>query len=211
MTENETFIYESIVNQVRMGFLPISEIIQNTIEEVEDNQFEDEISENWMRQKISTEVEKLKIESRNWKNPTDTIRLQTVFNELINNNIIALHCAGYSTSDGEYEVVEVEQQLQDNGVVSDGYCFYHEQDLQRAIESNCLMLAFQKVDNSDDAVTIDIGKKIVKILKENGFEVNWNETVNQKIEILNFKWQKIFSETDDNLLDYSIVVEQLLK
>jgi hypothetical protein len=41
MTENETFIYESIFNQVRMGFLSVDEIKENIIEEIEDNEFED--------------------------------------------------------------------------------------------------------------------------------------------------------------------------
>ena len=47
MTENETFIYESIFNQVRMGFLSIDESKENIIEEIEDYEFADEISEEW--------------------------------------------------------------------------------------------------------------------------------------------------------------------
>ena len=47
MTENKEFIFESIFNQVRMGFLSISEIKENIIEEIEDNEFEKEISEEW--------------------------------------------------------------------------------------------------------------------------------------------------------------------
>ncbi|WP_239774518.1 hypothetical protein [Tenacibaculum finnmarkense] len=45
MTENEEFIFESIYTQVRIGFSSISEIKENIIEEIEDNEFEKEISE----------------------------------------------------------------------------------------------------------------------------------------------------------------------
>ena len=40
MTENETFIYDSIFNHVRMGFLPVSEIKHIIIEEIQDNEFD---------------------------------------------------------------------------------------------------------------------------------------------------------------------------
>ena len=149
MTENEAFIYESIENQVRMGFLSLEEIKDNILEEIEDNEFENEISEDWAINQIETEWQSRFDESKTWEHPTDTDRLITAFDDLCDNNIIALHNAGYTTSDGEYEVVEVERELRKHNIVSDGYCFYHEQDLSRAIakEDPSLYIAFQKVDN----------------------------------------------------------------
>lgn len=213
MTENEAFIYESIFNQVRMGFLSLEEIQENILEEIEDNEFEDEISEEWALEKIKEEHHKLLEESKQWKSPTDTERLIKAFDELADENIIALHNAGYTTSDGEYEVVEVERELQENEVVSDGYCFYHEQDLARAIavEDPSLYIAFQKVDNSDDAVTIEVGKRVAEVLRNNGFEINWNETSRTKIEIPGFKWQKIFDEDARDLQDYGEVVDRMIQ
>ena len=101
MTENEAFIYESIFNQVRMGFLSLDEIQENILEEIEDNEFEDEISEEWAFDKIREENQKLLSESKQWKSPTDTERLIKAFDELCDQNIVALHNAGYTTSDGE--------------------------------------------------------------------------------------------------------------
>ncbi|KFF05626.1 DUF6891 domain-containing protein [Flavobacterium reichenbachii] len=213
MTENEAFIYESIFNQIRMGFLSLDEIQENILEEIEDNEFDDEISEEWAFDKIREEYQKLLSESKQWKSPTDTERLIKAFDELCGENIIALHNAGYTTSDGEYEVVEVERELQENEVESDGYCFYHEQDLVRAVavENPSLYIAFQKVDNSDDAVTIEVGKKVAEVLRNNGFEVNWNETSRSKIEIPGFRWQKIFDEDARDLQDYSEVVDRMIQ
>ena len=213
MTENEAFIYESIFNQVRMGFLSIDEIKENIIEEIEDNEFDDEISEAWAFEKIDEEYQKLLEESKHWKTPTDTEKLIKAFDELADENIIALHNAGYTTSDGEYEVVEVERELQENEVISDGYCFYHEQDLARAIdiENPGLYIAFQNVDNTDDAVTIEVGKRVAEVLINNDFKIKWDGSARSKIEIPGFRWQKIFDEDARDLQDYSEVVDRMVQ
>ncbi|PAM93854.1 hypothetical protein B4N84_16415 [Flavobacterium sp. IR1] len=213
MTENEEFIYESIFNQLRMGFLSIDEIQENILEEIDDNEFEDEISEEWAFDKIREENQKLLSESKQWKSPTDTERLIKAFDELADKNIIALHNAGYTTSDGEYEVVEVERDLRENEVESDGYCFYHEQDLARAIalEDSSLFIAFQKVDNTDDATTIEVGKVVAEVLINNDFRIKWDGSARTKIEIPGFRWQKIFDEDARDLQDYSEVVDRMLQ
>lgn len=212
MTENQEFIYQSIVSQIRMGFFSPEEIIENILEEVEDNGFEDEITEDWIDSSIETEFEKREIERAKWASPTQTEKLIQAFDELCALNIIALHNAGYTTSDGESEVIEVETELRENGVQSDGYCFYHQQDLERAIdpESPSLYIAFQKVNNSSDEVTIGVGTLVVQILKKHGLDVVWDETVNSKIELPGFAWQKIYNEEDEDLLDYSRVVDLIL-
>jgi|GEM_PF-397395 len=209
MTENEEFICESIFNQIRMGFLSISEIKENIIEEIEDNGFDKEMSEKWALEIIDKEYQKVISESENWESPTDTEKLIEAFDELCRNNIIALHNAGYTTSDGEYEVVEVERNLRENQITSEGYCFYHEQDLSRAVslENPSLYIAFQKVDNSDNEVTLGVGRKVVKVLTKKGFEIEWNEDVNSKILIPNFKWQYIYDENKRDLLNYEQTIE----
>lgn len=211
MTENEAFIYESIENQVRMGFLSLDEIKDNILEEIEDNEFENEISEDWANKHIEAEWQSRLNETKTWKIPTDTDRLIAAFEELCDQNIIALHNAGYTASDGEYEVVDVERKLRDNGIVSDGYCFYHEQDLSRAIakEDPSLYIAFQKVDNEDNDVTITVGKKVVEVLKKHEFEVDWNESPTTKILIPNFKWE-LFYDKNNVDLDYEAVAKRMI-
>lgn len=207
MTENEEFIYESIFNQVRMGFLSPDEVKENILEEIEDNEFEDEILPQWANDLIEKEYQKVQTESEKWSKPTDTERLITAFNDLCKQNIIALHNAGYTTSDGEYEVVEVEGQLNDRAKTSAGYCFYHEQDLSRAVvlEDPGLYITFQKINNSNDEVTIAVGKIVTEALKKNGFEVEWNERATSKIYIPNFKWQLLYHTSNRYLLNYEKV------
>src|SRR5690554_1410423 len=74
-----------------------------------------------------------------------------------------------------------------------------------------LYIAFQKVDNSDDEITIGVGKKVVDILKKNDFEVEWDGTANSKILIPHFKWQLIYNENNRDLSDYKEVVKRMTK
>lgn len=222
MSENERFIYDSIFYQVRTGFLSVEDIKLNIEEEIEDNEFEDELSFLWANEVIEGEYRKHLSESKTWERPTDTDRLIEAFDELCKCNIIALHGAGYTSSDGEYEAAKVEGLLREQGVSSDGYCFYHEQDLQRAVEveSPSLSLAFQKIDNEDEKVTLEVGKKVASVLKAHGFELDWDETAERKIRIPHFRWQWVYDETqldesqiDENqrdLQDYDSVLALIL-
>lgn len=213
MTENEQFIYESLYNQVQMGYMSIEVIKENILEEIEDNDFEDEISQEWVFEQIENEWNTLLADSKNWETPSNTDRLIAAFDELCESNIIALHNAGFTTSDGEYEVVEVERALRENDIVSDGYCFYHEQDLADAVakENPRLCIAFQKIDNEEEAVTIEVGKKVATVLRKHGLNVEWDESANQKICLPNFRWQRIYNEQNMSLLNYEEVVEQMIK
>lgn len=211
MNEDQEYIYEMIVNKVRMGF-DAKEVIQEMIlEQVEDEELEDEVSEDWINETVAAEFKKVKQESKTWSHPTDPEKLAKAFDELCAQNIIALHNAGFETSDGEQEVVDIEIQLRDNGKQSDGYCFYHEQDLERAIDpdSKNLMIAFQKINNSDDAVTLAVGKIVAAKLREHGFTIRWNENPQQKIEIVDINWHKQYNEDDEAHFEHARVLDLL--
>ena len=211
MTKDEKYIYESIVHEVRMGFYSEEEVREIIIEQVENEDFEDEIPSSWVNTQINAAFKKLETESKTWVHPTDTERLAKAFNELCVMKIIALHFAGFTTDDGEGEVVEIELELNKQGIESDGYCFYHEQDLVRAIDTKSLLIAYQKVDNSDPEVTIKVGSLVVQKLKDNGFDVIWDGTGNEKIEIPNFNWQKIYTGLDDHLFMNGRALDMMTK
>ncbi len=211
MTENQEFIYNSIVTQVKMGLFSLEELEENILEEIEDNELEDEISEEWALTTINEEFAKHKELAKSFKKSSDTERLIKAFDTLCKNNIIALHNAGYTSSEGDYEAVEVEIELRKENVISDGYCFYHQQDLEGVIElKGDLHLRFNKVDNEDDEVSVKIGKRIVEILKQYDFNIEWDETANQRIKIKNFEWQWVYDENNRDLLDYDKVVEMMI-
>jgi ethanolamine utilization protein EutQ (cupin superfamily) len=195
-----------------MGFMDAEDIEAMIIEQVEDEEMQDEISEKWIREMIKQKFSELRASSKSWPKPTDTERLAVAFNNLCKRKIVALHNAGYTTSDGEDEVIEVERELRSHGIVSDGYCFYHEQDLERAIDPDdrSLWIAYQKVNNEDENVTLEVGRIVAEELRKQGFTVNWNDDVNEKIEVQNIRWQKLYDE-DDFRYDHSNVIEIMVE
>lgn len=210
MSEDQQFIFDSIYTQVRSGFYSLEDIQNNIIEEIEDNGFEDEISEDWAYKQINAVNEELLKESESWGENTQTNRLIAAFDELAESKIIALHYTGYTMDDGEYEVVEVERTLNDNDEKSEGYCFYHGQDLERAVRGDGLNISFQKINNESDVVSKEIAKKIVAVLEKHDLKVDWNGKASSKILLPEFKWQRIYDEDDRDLLNYNYVVDAIL-
>ena len=69
-----------------------------------------------------------------------------------------------------------------------GYCFYHGQDLERAVSGNGLMLAYDHVDG-DVGDKIKVAQNIQQELEKVGFTLDWNGTTGQRINIPNFDWK----------------------
>jgi hypothetical protein len=183
-------VLEFIKQEVLFGFDNQEEILEAVWEAGFDD--EDELNEGWLKQVIAELYSLHQTESKQWKKPTDFDTLAKVFDELNQEKIIALHNAGYTKQDGYDDASEIVDLLSAINIVPIGYCFYHTQDLERAVdpESKNLLLAFDDI-NQDNENAIVIGQKIVSKLKENGFTVEWNGTIEERIEIQNILWQKI--------------------
>lgn len=124
-------------------------------------------------------------------------RLREVFDQLNRERIIAVEFAGFDMSEGHEEVGEVFQFMKTNNIPRNGYCFYHQQDIERSMDSSIqsLYLAFHSTDG-DETKALMIGKRVVELLKAAGFTVSWDETLDQRICIQNFQWDKVFDHED---------------
>ena len=60
-----------------------------------------------------------------------------------------------------------------------------------------LFIGFDSVDYNDE-VASEIANRIVELLKENGFQTSWNESVETRIKIQNINWQKTYDGIDYN-------------
>lgn len=201
---NQKYINDIIVKQIRMGFKSVERLNEYITEILQYEDLEEEIDATWIRQQIENEYAKqMNLAINDWGYPTDPILLAQAFDKLRSLGIIAIHNAGYTTSHGEADVIELESALREHGIQSKGYCFYHEQDLERALDANHpeLPLTFQKVDNSDPAVTAEIGHTIVDILRTNGLNANWSGDINEKITISPILWNKVYEE--DNIPNFN--------
>src|SRR5262249_29715254 len=116
-------------------------------------------------------------------------RLDSLFDDLNENGIIALQNAGYTQSDGMSDITERYEDL--GGEKSDviGYCFYHGQDLERAVGGMGLLFTFGDI-LGDDQKGVKIGEMIRKKAVEHGFEVEWDGSITTRIQLAPFEWQR---------------------
>jgi len=185
---------EQIELDVKFGFENEKQLF-DSIRDMFDQ--EEDFDEDWLRQTISDKFQQHQSESVNWKHPTDFERLAAVFDELIREKIVCLHNAGYTKSDGEGDCLQTIERLSEFGIKSTGFCYYHSQDLGRAIDPEIqnLYLRFDSATR-DDREALTVANKIVDKMKKNGFEVAWTGTVHQSIEVKNFNWQKVPDNQD---------------
>ena len=170
---------------------------------------EADFDEPWLRKMISEKYLQHQNESINWTHPSDFDKLVTIFDELINERIICLHNAGLTKSDGEGDCMEAIERVEELGIKAIGFCYYHSQDLARAVdpEIHNLFLGFDS-PTQDDKEALFVANKIIDKLNAGGFETNWPGTVDQRIEIKNFYWKKI---PDDQEWGAERVVQILTK
>ena len=76
---------------------------------------------------------------------------------------------------------------------AEGFCFYTFEDVEYAIFDGNLKITFGDFEN-DEKKALEIGKAVSKCLKDEGFTIIWDETVNNQIEINPFEWDKSYDE-----------------
>lgn len=131
---------------------------------------------------------------RDWPARTEYDRLDAVFVQLRDEKIIALHRAGNSLADGHDDVRE---QWRAAGRLASGIrgcCFYHSQDLDTAVRTGRLYLAFSGGMIPEiaqrEANTVVVGNRIVELLRAAGFDAKWSGNINERIEADLGQWRK---------------------
>lgn len=120
-------------------------------------------------------------------------RLEKVFSSLANEKIVAIHNCGYDIEEGVADAFELFVHLNNNNFRAEGFCFYTFEDIEDAILDGKLKITFGDFEN-DEEKALEIGKTVSRCLKEESFNINWDETINNQIEIDPFKWDKSYNE-----------------
>lgn len=72
-----------------------------------------------------------------------------------------------------------------------GYCFYHQQDLERVVAGGNLLLAVGPIDpDKEETEGPTIGRIIVDLVKGAGFSVEWPGAFDKRIEITGIGWKR---------------------
>jgi hypothetical protein len=72
-----------------------------------------------------------------------------------------------------------------------GYCFYTHQDMEGAMEGDDggMRLAFGSFSNNASE-GVDVGRITQQVLTESGFTVEWNGTIDSRLLLRGFQWQR---------------------
>ncbi len=125
-----------------------------------------------------------------WPKVTDCDRLDNAFTALRRRGIVALHKAGNDQSDGHDIFRYTCSRANDRNSII-GYCFYHLQDLERAIDGGGLYISFGPTDPKMEEVEgAKIGRSVKQELGRAGLEVIWDETFAKRIFIKKFEWRR---------------------
>lgn len=186
---------EQLNKEILYGFFDKDELFENIQDMFYD---EDDLDESWLKTEIEKTFKQHQDNSKAWTHPTDFEKLVRVFDELNKESIVGLHNAGYTRQDAEGDCMDIIDELKAIGINAKGYCYYHSQDLERAIGANGMLFIGYDSADQDNEVAEEVANRIVDLLKANGFNVKWNGSLDTRIEIISIDWKK----TPDNI-DYN--------
>lgn len=172
---------------VRAGFYDKADLMRIICDEI---YYESNLDSEQVSAAIDERISSWKDTQKTWSKVTDCDKLDQVFAKLNERGIIALQNAGITQSDG-YEIFEDTLKEHPQPATVIGYCFYHNQDLERVVDGGDLYLAFGPVKAQDEETKgPEIGNIIQAELEQAGFQVKWDGTFKERIRVLDITWQK---------------------
>ena len=120
-------------------------------------------------------------------------KLENAFHKLASEGIVAIHNCGYDIEEGVADAFELYVHLNNNKFTAEGFCFYTFEDIEDAIFDGNLKITFGDFENDEDKA-LEIGKTVAGYLKNENLNIDWNESVNNQIEINPFIWDKGYNE-----------------
>ncbi|SDH94063.1 hypothetical protein [Variovorax sp. OV700] len=157
----------------------------------------------WIQSHVGEAVASKAAAEAAWPPRTTYDRLDEVFVALRETGFIALHRAGNSRAEGLEEVRRIffESGGIDSGLVA--FCFYHAQDVDDAVASGCLRLAFGAIGKTSDGQreerNTEVGRTIMQTLRTCAFSPSWSGDVAQRIVIPVDPWHKRSPSASDTV------------
>jgi hypothetical protein len=180
-------VVEEITKLVRGGFLDRAQIVEVMCEELHAPGELDEAEVAAVTVRLIADHES---SMATWPATTDCDRLAEAFDALHRRGIIALENAGLTQSDGYELFVEVLARVSTPNDIA-GYCFYHGQDVDNALDGHGLHLAFgPRHPEDEDTKGADIGRTIVEELDASGLASVWGGSFKERILVTPFDWKR---------------------
>lgn len=136
---------------------------------------------------LDEEYEKKRIDEAAWPAQTDCDRLDEAFRILDKKRVLGLQNAGDTMSEGHENASYALARNRRRRYV--GYCFFHGQDVERAVSKGELLIAFDCVKDRGKT-RLEVGKTVREVLRSIGFSVIWDGTAESRIELKNVDWKR---------------------
>lgn len=183
MNEAEDHFLKALHTWVWSGFYDRQDVI-----DMVDRDLETGIDRDAIVAAVRGEFRKKAVAEASWPDVTDPDRLSAAFEVLRSQGVCALQNAGFTQSDG-FQNVRLANET--SGGKYRGYCFFHGQDLQRAMADQGLFLAFGLIETGGGDV--GIGETVRRALTDQSLSVEWDGTTKTRILIPKIDWKRRFS------------------
>lgn len=188
--EGSTGIMLSAVdNWIWYGSHSVGELDEQIDAEAADD---DDIDVDRVKAYAAKELKKKRAAEAGWTPQTDCDRLDKAFDRLKARGICAIHfpASGYTMEHGHAAVEEVMEAAEDSQHRVVGFCFYHGQDIDRALGDEGLLLAFGSTVSHAGKDGIRIGQAICEALQQEGLQTRWDGKLSSRIHIPGLRWQR---------------------
>jgi hypothetical protein len=182
MTEDEQYVADHIALWVGSGFYSGAQIEAMMADIAADG-----CDLDALKALVAPALRRKRNDERNWPSVTDCDRLDQIFGELHESGICALANAGYTMADGHDDVAEALAASPPGHYR--GYCFYHGQDVERAVRGQGLLIAFGHL-RGDPLRSQRIGQAVAAALADAGFAIEWDGSSKQRIHLPALRWQR---------------------
>jgi len=182
LTDIDQYILDAIKSHVWSGFYTPEDVQQ-----VIDDLLEEGADEPMLRAAVLPEFEKKALAEQAWPAENDCDKLDAAFESLEEQGILALHNAGYTMSDGHEDAAAIIQESGPEQFI--GYCFYHGQDVERALTGGGLLIAFDHV-HGEVPEKVSIGRAVQAALAAQGLATEWNGDPETRINLPDFDWKR---------------------
>jgi len=187
VNETDAYVLNAIRQWVWSGYYSESEIREEMLDDI----LEDDCDEPMLRAAVGSQWQAKQQAEQGWPSLTDCDRVDAVFEQLHDAGICALANAGYTMSDGHTEVTEAVAEAPEGEYR--GYCFYHGQDVECAVDGGGLFIAFGDLQGGADA-DLAVGRQVAAALVDAGFVLAWDGTSKMRIAVPGFIWLRRFRE-----------------
>lgn len=170
---------------VRFGFYTAAEVERI----VGDDVLGGELPLARVRALVKAVAARQRAEQASWPPVTDCDRLDEAFAALRAAGVLALYNAGMTPSEGIDEMSEQYHAAggKRSGIV--GYCFYHRQDMEYALNHDSLGLAYGAIDG-DHVRGVEVGERVRAAIEAAGLRVAWSGSIADKMDVVGFRWQR---------------------